>query len=103
MPSTPTNKRARLPLQSYYERGLTKDRQRLTRSGRYNMNNLTEVMLLLIANTGPLPPEWKDHELVGDWTGHRECHAGGGFLLIYRLHDDKLVFVRAGTHADFFE
>ena len=41
--------------------------------------------MLLIANDGPLPPEWLDHPLMGDWVGHRECHIGGDFLLIYRL------------------
>jgi len=60
---TPATKRAPLPRQSYYGKGFTKDWQRLTRSGRYNMNTLKEVMLLLIANTGPLPPEWRDHDL----------------------------------------
>ena len=67
------------------------------------MNNLKEAMPLLIANAGPLPAEWKDHQLAGDWSGHRECHVGGDFPLIYRLDDDKIVFVRAGTHAELFE
>jgi mRNA interferase YafQ len=51
------------------------------------MNELKEAMLLLVANDGPLPPEWLDHPLTGDWVGHRECHMGGDFLLIYRLDD----------------
>ena len=64
-------------------------------------------MLWLIANDEPLGPEWLDHALVGDWSGHRECHIGGDFLLIYRIGDSGksglVVFVRAGTHADLFE
>lgn len=105
MTSTPASnrKRAPLPRQSYYAKSFTKDWQRLTRSGRYDMNALKEAMLLLIANAGPLPPEWRDHDLVGGWSGHRECHAGGDFLLIYRFDGDKIIFVRAGTHADLFE
>jgi mRNA interferase YafQ len=63
-------------------------------------------MLLLIANDAPLPPEWLDHALTGEWIGHRECHIGGDFLLIYRLDDtDKngaVISVRAGSHADLF-
>jgi mRNA interferase YafQ len=31
------------------------------------MRRLKEAMLLLIANEGPLPPEYRDHELTGDW------------------------------------
>jgi len=64
-------------------------------------------MLQLIANDGPLGPEWLDHALVGNWEGHRECHIGGDFLLAYRLDDSQtpglIVFVRAGTHAELFE
>jgi len=52
-------------------------------------------------------PEWLDHPLKGDWDGHRECHVGGDFLLVYRLAETPasglIVFVRAGTHADLFE
>lgn len=70
------------------------------------MNALKEAMLLLIANNGPLPPEWGDHSLTGDWAGHRECHIGGDFLLIYRLDDagktGLVIFVRSGTHSELF-
>lgn len=70
------------------------------------MNGLKEAMLLLVANNGPLPPEWFDHPLTGDWLGHRECHIGGDFLLIYRLDDSSktglVVFVRSGTHSELF-
>jgi len=62
--------------------------------------------MLLVANDAPLPPEWLDHVLNGEWAGYRECHIGGDFLLIYRLDDSgkhgMVVFVRAGTHAELF-
>ncbi len=61
---------------------------------------------MLIANNGPLGPEWLDHPLKGDWEGHRECHIGGDFLLAYKVDDSgktgMIVFVRAGTHAELF-
>lgn len=70
------------------------------------MNRLKEAMARLVANDGPLPAEWLDHALTGDWVGHRECHIGGDFLLIYQLDDSakysQVIFVRAGTHADLF-
>nr|WP_246551046.1 type II toxin-antitoxin system mRNA interferase toxin, RelE/StbE family [Photorhabdus caribbeanensis] len=61
--------------------------------------------MLLIANDSPLGAEYKDHELVGDWAGFRECHIGGDFLLIYLLDEQKnaIEFVRTGTHAELFE
>jgi mRNA interferase YafQ len=107
MPSTKRTseaKRANPPRASDYAREFLKDWRRLTHSGRHDMRRLKEVMVLLIANDAPLPPEWRDHALTGEWTDHRECHIGGDFLLIYRLTgDEMIVFVRSGTHADLFE
>lgn len=106
MPSTKipaSDKRATLPRLADYARGFVKDWERLSRSGRYNMPQLKQAMMLLIANDAPLGPEWLDHPLAGNWADHRECHIGGDFLLIYRLEKSAIVFVRAGTHADLFE
>jgi mRNA interferase YafQ len=94
---TAAGKRAHPPRRSDYTKAFLKDWERLSRSGRYNMNQLKEAMLLLIANEGPLGPEWRDHALVGDWDGHRECHIGGDFLLAYKLDEDgtaqQIIFV----------
>ena len=97
---------ARAPRTSDYTKAFLKDWERLARAGRHDLGRLKEVMLLLIANDGPLGPEWLDHPLKGEWSGYRECHVGGDFLLIYRLEDDarrgSIVFVRAGSHAGLF-
>ena len=100
------SKRASIPRASDYTKTFLKDWQRLSHSGRYDMNRLKEAMLLIVANEGPLPPEWLDHALSGDWAGHRECHIGGDFLLIYTLADSaksgSVVFSRTGTHSELF-
>jgi mRNA interferase YafQ len=96
-------KKAGLPRASSYTKAFRKDWERLSRSGRYNMNQLKQVMLLLIANDAPLGPEWLDHPLRGDWADHRECHVGGDFLLIYQVEGNSINFVRASTHSDLFE
>jgi mRNA interferase YafQ len=85
---TAASKRANLPRASDYARSFLKDWERLSRSGRYDMNRLKEAMLLLIAGDGPLAPEWLDHPLEGNWEGHRECHIGGDFLLAYKIDDN---------------
>ena len=95
-------KRTGLPRQFNVEKHFRKDWERLSRSGRFDMVRLKQAMMLLIANE-PFAPEWLDHQLSGQWSDCRECHAGGDFLLIYRIVDDLVVFVRAGTHADLFE
>jgi mRNA interferase YafQ len=96
-------RRASLPLACDFTKAFRKDWDRLSRTGRYNMGQLKEAMLLLIANDGPLGPEWLDHPLKGDWADHRECHIGGDFLLIYRIEAGQIWFVRTGTHADLFK
>ncbi|MBX9610957.1 MAG: type II toxin-antitoxin system YafQ family toxin [Burkholderiales bacterium] len=109
MPSkkTAASKRAPLPRAADYARAFVKDWERLSHSGRYDMNRLKEAMLQLIANHGPMGPEWLDHPLGGRWDGHRECHIGGDFLLAYKLDDSGkhglVVFVRAGTHTELFD
>jgi mRNA interferase YafQ len=103
---TAASKRAVLPRSSDYTKTFLKDWQRLSHSGRYDMHRLKEAMTLLVSNEGPLPSEWLDHSLTGDWMGHRECHIGGDFLLIYKLeevtHHGLVVFVRSGTHSELF-
>ena len=104
---TSASRRASLPRAVDYAKSFLKDWQRITHSGRYDLKRLKEAMLLLIANEEPLPPEWLDHALGGDWEGHRECHIGGDFLLAYKVADTSkhglVVFVRTGSHADLFE
>lgn len=99
---TPASKRAAPPRASDYTKAFLKDWERLSRSGRYDMSRLKEVMLLLIANEAPLGPEWLDHPLKGAWNDHRECHIGGDFLLIYQAEGNAINFVRSGTHAELF-
>ena len=101
------NKRAVHPRAADFTKEFSKDWERLSRSGRYDMSRAKRVMLLLIANDGPLGPEWRDHALKGEWLGYRECHIGGDFLLAYRLDETsgksgKIYFARLGTHAELF-
>jgi len=100
-------KRAAHPRACDYDKAFSKDWERLSRSGRYDMRLLKEAMLLLVANDGPLSPEWRDHPLKGEWHGTRECHIGGDFLLIYQIDEEAgkggtIEFLRAGTHSELF-
>lgn len=104
---TAKSKRAVLPRSSDYTKEFLADWQRLSRSGRYDMGKLKQVMMLLVANDEPLGAEWLDHELKGNqWKNCRELHVGGDFLLVYRIESlskfEVIVFVRAGTHSDLF-
>lgn len=97
-------KAATLPRKSDFTKEFQKDWAALQGRG-INLAAMKEVMTLLMANEGPLSPEWRDHPLKGDWASYRECHAGGDLLLVYQLRDDgsSIIFVRAGTHAKLFK
>ena len=97
------DKRAALPGAAAFTRILVKNWERLSRTGRYDMRQLKEAMMLLIVNDAPMGPEWLDHPLKGEWSDHREYHIGGDFLLIYQLHANHINFVRTGTHSELFE
>jgi mRNA interferase YafQ len=98
-------KRAK-PLRDVHQtKQFLKDWERLSQSGRYDLNRLRAVMLILVSGH-PLPPENLDHDLHGEWQDYRECHIGGDFLLIYKISNsgkvEQVIFARAGTHADLF-
>ncbi|WP_071849943.1 type II toxin-antitoxin system YafQ family toxin [Duganella sp. HH105] len=95
-------RQAVLPRTVDYKKPFLKDWLSLGRSGRYDLSRLKQAMLLLIANDLPLGPEWQDHQLKGEWSDCRECHAGGDFLLIDQAGEHSVSFVRAGSHAQLF-
>ena len=69
----------------------------------FNIDLLDDIIRALSRGEA-LPEKNKDHELSGDWTGHRECHIQPDWLLVYRIEDDVLVLTlaRTGTHSDLF-
>lgn len=85
-----------------YTTQFKKDYKRMLRR-HLPLDNLKKIVALL-ANGLPLPSENKDHELVGNWAKHRECHIQNDWLLIYQIRDDILVLelTRTGTHSDLF-
>ena len=65
---------------------------------------LLETVIETLAMGNALPPENRDHDLTGNWRGHRECHIQPDWLLIYRIEGDVLVLTRSrtGTRSDLF-
>lgn len=52
----------------------------------------------------PLDEKYKDHKLIGNYQGCRECHITPDWLLIYEIADDELILylTRTGTHSKLF-
>lgn len=85
-----------------YSNKFKKDYKAIIKRG-YNPQLLQEVLTIL-ANEQPLPPKYKDHNLSGNYAGHRECHITPDWLLIYKIERNilTLTLTRTGTHSDLF-
>jgi len=80
-----------------------KDYKRIKKRG-YDLSLLNGVIKLL-AKGEMLPAAYKDHALIGDLKGFRECHILPDWLLIYRINEGVLILTltRTGTHSDMLE
>ncbi|CEL27030.1 mRNA interferase YafQ [Pseudomonas jessenii] len=97
-----TQKRAERPKQCMQTSEFKKSWERYKRAGRRDMNEVRNVMVMLFL-ADQLPPEYLDHALTGDWSGFRECHIGGDFLMIYEnTRPDLITFVDLGSHSELF-
>ena len=66
------------------------------------MNDLKKIMEKL-ANEEELHEKHRDHKLTGNYVNHRECHIQPDWLLIYKIDNEIITFVRTGTHSDLFK
>jgi len=66
--------------------------------------SLIDDCIRMLASNTELPPKYRDHDLSGNWAGHRECHIQPDWLLIYRIDGNDLILVlaRTGSHSDLF-
>ena len=76
---------------------------KLAQKRGYDLEKL-KTILHALANGQTLDPKYKDHVLLGNYVGCRECHIQPDWLLIYRIDGDQLIVVlsRTGTHSDLF-
>ena len=88
-------------LKIQYRNTFERDVKRIKKRG-LDFSKLKEVMQIL-AEEKPLPTKYRDHPLIGNYVGHRECHIQPDWLLIYKKASDTIVFERTGTHSDLFK
>jgi mRNA interferase YafQ len=84
-----------------FTRQFERDLKRMRRRGK-EVEKLKAVMAMLIEGQA-LPERQRDHVLIGNFRGRRECHIEPDWLLIYKLQDVEIIFERTGTHSDLFE
>jgi len=73
----------------------------LKRKRRKNMEKIKIIIRSLIAEES-LDPIHRDHKLIGNWQGRRECHIESDWLMMYKKEKDCIIFERTGTHSDLF-
>ena len=85
-----------------YSAKFKKDYKRIIKRG-YNPQLLQDTLAILCSGQ-PLPAKYKDHELSGNYKGHRECPITPDWLLIYTIEQNILTLslTRTGTHSDLF-
>lgn len=79
-----------------------KDYKRIKKRG-YDIG-LLEAVIDLLLNEQRLDESFRDHSLIGNYAGFRECHILPDWLLIYAVDKEKLILTasRTGTHSDLF-
>ena len=78
-----------------------RDVKRMQRQGK-NLGKL-KIVLESLVEGGELADTYRDHVLVGQYKGTRECHIEPDWLLIYELTESEIVLIRAGSHSDLFK
>ena len=74
---------------------------KLAKKRGYRIDKLREVVRKL-ANGEELEAKYRDHVMIGDYIGFRECHIEPDWLLVYRIQENvlELYLFRTGTHSD---
>jgi len=81
-----------------------KDFKRIEANPRHaDISPLLKSVLLLLAQDSPLPDHYRDHALVGNWKGYRECRLKSDLSLIYRKEEPNILRIaRLGSHSALF-
>ncbi|HGA2457427.1 TPA: type II toxin-antitoxin system YafQ family toxin [Streptococcus agalactiae] len=79
-----------------------KDVKRAKKRG-LNLKKL-EAVLDPLQKEETLDEKHRDHALVGNYMGFRECHIDPDWLLVYAIDKGQLILTasRTGSHSDLF-
>jgi mRNA interferase YafQ len=85
----------------HYTTQFKKDYKKVKKQNK-DLSKLRGVIEKLV-DQQTLAPKYKDHQLTGNWKGHRDCHIEPDWILIYQLTDNALILERTGTHSELFK
>ncbi|MCK5542957.1 MAG: type II toxin-antitoxin system YafQ family toxin [Desulfobacterales bacterium] len=84
----------------HYTTQFKKDYKKIKRQNK-DLGKL-RIIIEKLVDEQPLESKYKDHQLSGNWKGHRDCHIESDWILIYRLEDNALILERTGSHSELF-
>ena len=84
-----------------YTTQFKRDYKLIKRQGK-SLDKLRVTIEVLVSG-GSLEPRYRDHQLAGKWSGHRDCHIEPDWILIYSISDDNLILERTGSHSELFK
>ena len=84
-----------------YTKQFAKDVKKAQRRGK-NLEKFKIIAQTLIKGQD-LDAIHRDHKLIGNYVGRRECHIESDWLLIYKIEESQIIFERMGTHSDLFQ
>ena len=83
------------------QKSFLKDLSKIKMSNQHYSKYILYLSILI--KEEPLPPEAKDHPLLGIYKDTREFHISGDLIVIYFTTDTELVLIRIGTHSQLFD
>jgi mRNA interferase YafQ len=84
-----------------FTRQFNRDVKRMQKRGK-KLEKIKIIIRSLIEEES-LDPIHRNHKLIGNWQGRRECHLESDWLLIYKKEEGRIIFERTGTHSDLFQ
>jgi len=88
-------------LHPIYTKQFERDLKRMLKRGK-DKEKIKTVIGLLVQEE-QLPQSCRNHKLVGNYQGRRDCHIEPGWLLIYKPLEQGIIFERTGSHSDLFK
>ena len=85
----------------FYTTQFKKDYKRIKKQQK-DIRKLRSVVDKL-ASTQPLERKYQEHQLIGEWKSHRDCHFEPDWILIFRIAKDELILERTGSHSELFK
>ena len=84
-----------------YTRQFECDLKKMLKRGK-DKEKIKKVIGLLVREE-QLPQSCRDHKLVGNYQGRRDCHIEPNWLLIYKYLEEEIIFERTGSYSDLFK